>query len=273
MHKSFRTIAAVFALTAVASSAFGQGMPTSQPGILSIFIEDVKAGMEADHMANEAGWPAAFARAGSEYYYMALSSMTGTTQIWYVAPYASWTQEGENIKQNDENPELSAELARLWRADAQYLNSARAVQAVARPDLSYGAFPNLGLVRFYEITTFRVRPGHEQGWEAAASAYIEAAKRSTPNLSFRTYMVVAGMPGSTYLIFSSANAYGEFDQQMADGMALWEGATEQEMETLGNAMRSDVSSVITHRYRVSPSMSYVAPEARAADPAFWDSKR
>lgn len=273
MRTLTRFVAPLLVLAAVAGGVRAQGMPTSQPSVLSIIIEEVKVGMDADHAANEAGWPAAFAKAGSQFYYMALASMTGSSEVWYLAPYASWTQEGEVMKQNDANPELSAELARLWRADGEYLNSARTLQAVARPDLSYGAFPNMGLVRFYEITTFRVRPGHEEGWEAAAKAYIEAAKRSAPGISFRTYSVVAGMPQPTYLIFSSVNAYGEFDKMMADGMALWQGVTAEEMATLGNAMRNDVINTVTNRFRVDPGMSYVAPETKAADPAFWTPQR
>ena len=178
MRKLTRLSVALLALAAGASGVRAQGMPTSQPSILSIFIEEVQVGMDADHAANEAGWPAAYAKTGSPFYYMALASMTGSSEVWFLAPYASWTQEGENMKQTDADPELSAELARLWRADGQYLTSARTVQAVARPDLSYGAFPNLGLVRFYEITTFRVRPGHEEGFEAAVKMYTEALTRA-----------------------------------------------------------------------------------------------
>ena len=269
MRTIARLTAPLLLLAAAAGGVRAQGMPTSQPSILSIFIEEVKIGMDADHAANEAGWPAAYAKAGSQFYYMALASMTGSSEVWFLAPYASWTQEGEVMKQNDANPELAAELARLWRADGQYLSSARSMQAVARPDLSYGAFPNLGLVRFYEITTFRVRPGHEEGFDAAVKTYIEALKRAASGAAFRTYSVAAGMPSPTYLVFGSVNAYGEFDQMMADGMAMWQSLTAEEMTAMQNTMRNDVINVITHRFRVDPSMSYVSPEAKAADPAFW----
>jgi len=269
MRKLTRLSVALLALAAGASGVRAQGMPESQPSILSIFIEEVQVGMDADHAANEAGWPAAYAKTGSPFYYMALASMTGSSEVWFLAPYASWTQEGENMKQTDADPELSAELARLWRADGQYLTSARTVQAVARPDLSYGAFPNLGLVRFYEITTFRVRPGHEEGFEAAVRMYTEVLTRASSGASFRTYSVVAGMPSPTYLVFASVNAYGEFDKMMADGMAMWQSLTPEQMTEMGDAMRNDVINVITHRFRVDPRMSYVAPDAKAADPAFW----
>jgi len=46
-----------------ASVALSQGMPTSQPSLLTITREDVKTGHNAMHAAFEAGWPAAYAKA------------------------------------------------------------------------------------------------------------------------------------------------------------------------------------------------------------------
>jgi len=57
---------------------------------------------------------------------------------------------------------------------------------------------------------------------------------------------------------------------MADGNAMWQGIPAKDMETLQQSMANDFQSVITNRFRVSPTMSYVAPETRAADPSFWN---
>ncbi len=64
------------------------------------------------------------------------------------------------------------------------------------PELSQGAFPDVGKMRYYEITTFRVRPGHYDAWVAATKAYMAAAARSAPGASWRTYDVVAGAPAA-----------------------------------------------------------------------------
>lgn len=246
-----------------------QGMPTSQPGRLTIFIEELKVGMDADHEKNESGWPAAYAKVNSPYYYLALEAITGTAEVWFVAPFESWAAEGESMKESQNNPALGAELDRLWRADGQYLASSRTVQAIARPDLSYGQFPDLAMVRFYEVTTFRVRPGHDQAFEAAALVYLENVKRQMPGASYRMYQVTGGMPGGTYLIFGTANAYAEFDQHMAEGNAMWAKVSPKDMATLQQTMSNDVMSVISNRYRVSPTMSYVSAETKAKDRAFW----
>jgi hypothetical protein len=274
MKRNFhRHLVFIILFAAGTGNVLAQEMPTSQPNLLTIFIEDVKPGMDSDHAANEAGWPAAFAKAGSPYYYLAMVSMTGPSQVWYVSPYESYTQEGENMKMLDSNPELAAETERLWKADAQYLNSARQVQAMARPDLSYGAFPELSLARFWDITTFRVRPGHDSGFEAAVAAYIESTKRNAPDASWRTYQVTAGMWGSTYLIFGSVDSYAEFDKAMEEGNAIWQGTNAQEQETLMNFFTSDIQNMITNRFRLDPRMSYVAPDTKAADPDFWNPNR
>ena len=91
--------------------------------------------------------------------------------------------------------------------------------------------PPIGKMRYYEITTFRIRPGHNDAWVAATKAYKAATARSAPNASWRTYDVVAGAPGGTYLVFSSVGAFAEFDRMMAEGEAAMKGMTAEEAAT------------------------------------------
>ena len=73
-----------------------------------------------------------------------------------------------SLKREDSDTALGAEVARLARADAEVISSIRRIQAIARKDLSYGGLPDLATQRFFEITWFRARPGHESQFEAAA---------------------------------------------------------------------------------------------------------
>jgi hypothetical protein len=235
--------------------------------------EEVKTGRGADHQKHEAGWPAAYAKSKSTDYYLAMSSMTGPNEVWYVVPFASHQAMADGMKRDDADAVLSAELARLSKVDAEYVNSVRTIQATARPDLSMGDFPDLAKMRFWEITTFRVRPGHEPGFEAAAKAYRSAAQRSAPGTRYRVYEVLAGMPAPTYIIFGSVASYGELDKGLADGQATMKGATPEETETLMKFSKDGIITVETNRFRLDPMQSYVAPETRATDPAFWSPKR
>ena len=244
-------------------------LPTSQPNMITIVREEVKLGRDADHAKVEAGWPAAYEKAKSPDYYLAMTSMTGTPEVWYVSPYASHAAIGDSMKREDADPVLTAELVRLRRADADMINSVRIMQARARPELSYGAYPDLAKQRFFEITWFRVRPGHEPQFEAAAKAYGSSAKRAGVAAAYRVYEIVAGIPGPTYLIFGSMASMGEFDQVMMNGDKIMKGANQDEGMALQKAMLEGVINVETQRFRLDPVQSYVPKATRDQDPAFW----
>ena len=262
---------ALLALCGGSASAFAQaqGLPTSQPPLLTIVREEVKVGRAAEHARIEAGWPAAYERAKSPNYYLAMVSMTGPSEARYISPYANYAALGESMKREESDAVLSAELARLARADAEVLNNLRTVQAMGRTDLSMGAYPDLGRQRFWEITTFRVRPGHEGEFDAAAKAYVSAATRSAPTTAFRVYEVQAGMLTPTYIIFSSIVTYGQFDDVFTNGMKTMQGATAEERAALQKFSTDAMLSGETNRFRLDPRQSYVSRETRATDPTFW----
>lgn len=248
-------------------------LPTSQPPMLTITREEVKLGRADDHAKLEAGWPAAYEKAKSPDYYLALTSLTGAPEAWYVGPYASNAAIGDSMKRDDADPVLTAELARLRRADAGLINSVRTIHARARTDLSYGAYPDIGRHRFFEVTWFRVRPGHEAQFDAAAKAYGAAARRAGVAAAYRVYEIVAGVPGPTYLIFSSVTAMGELDQMMRDGETIMKGANQEEGTALQKLMLEGVVNIETQRFRLDPVQSYVPKATRDQDPAFWMPKK
>ena len=260
-------------LSASASLAFAQSVPTTQPGLINIVREDVKLGHAEDHSKFEAGWPAAYARSKSPYSYLALVAITGPAETWYVTAYASFGGMGEAFKHDDADAVLTAELGRLTRGDAAHLNSVRVMQATARPDLGYGPFPDLGLVRFFEVTTFRVRPGFEAGFEAAAKAYAAAARKAGPGANWRAYEISAGMVGPTFLVFNTVKTLGEFDVAMKENGAMIAAMTPDEVSAWQKWSREGLISTETQRFRVDPGQSYVDQATKDKDPAFWMPKK
>ena len=269
MKSAFAVVHALLLSVSSASVALSQGMPTSQPSLLTIVREEVKTGHNAMHATHEAGWPAAYAKAKSQDYYLAMVSMTGPNESWYVGPYASHAAYEASMKRESNDKALSAELDRLARVDADHITSVRRLHAVARTDLSYGTYPDMALARYWEITTFRVRPGHEEGFATAAKAYAAAAKRATPNASWRTYQVVAGLPGPTFLVFSSVTSFAEFDRGMQESEALMKAFTPEELASLEKFAAAGLINSETHRYRLDPKQSYVDDATKAKDAAFW----
>src|SRR5688572_22180675 len=148
MKHALAVLQAALLSVSSASVALSQGLPTSQPNMITIVREDVETGHNAMHAAFEAGWPAAFAKAKSPYNYLAMVAMTGPNEAWYVSPYPSHAAIGESLKMQSNDKVLSAELERLLKGDADHINSVRTLHVVARTDLSHGAFPNMALARF-----------------------------------------------------------------------------------------------------------------------------
>jgi hypothetical protein len=252
-----------------AATALAQGMPTTQPKFLHIIREQVEVGRSADHSKWEAGWPAAFEKAKFPYTYIALEAVTGPSEVWYVEPFASEAAFGESLAKQNADPVLSAETERLSRGDAEFVSELNAMQAVGRPDLSYGAFPDLAMMRFWEIGTFQVKPGHGQEFEAALKAWAVAAARSAPDANWRTYEVVAGAPDGTYLFFSTFAAFGDLEKERGGFTATRKGFTSEERSAVDKLDADGTVTSWSNRFRLDPRQSYVPPEIRQEDPAFW----
>ena len=71
---------ALFCASAGSLVAQTPALPTSQPPLVTIVREEVKVGRVAEHARIEAGWPAAYARAKSPDYYLAMVSVTGPNE-------------------------------------------------------------------------------------------------------------------------------------------------------------------------------------------------
>lgn len=252
-----------------AATALAQNLPTSQPKFLHIYREHVKAGRAAEHSKWESGWVAAYEKVKSPITYLGLVSVTGPTEAWYLIPLSSQAAFGEMTAREAADPALSAELDRLSKGDAEFVSETTALQAVARPELSHGAFPDLATMRFWDIGTFRVKPGHGEEFEAAVKAYSAAAGRSAPNASWRTYEVVAGAPDGTFLFFSSVASFGDFDKAREEGEATMKGLTSDERNVVQKLFADGTVSSGSNRFRLDPAQSYVPKETRQKDPAFW----
>lgn len=253
---------------APARAAEDGGLPRKQPSYLTIIREEVKTGRAAAHARHEAGWPAALEKSKSKDYYLALTSMTGPSEAWYLIPSESFTQMGAAMKRDEADPVLSAEIDRLSLADAEFVSKVTSLLTVARPDLGMGEFPDLAKARFFMVSLYRTHPGKDMLFVEIAKAYIQARKRVAPNSSARVYQVIAGAPGPLFVVMTSFEAYGDLDKDMADSMATFKDATQAEQAAFakwGDAVVHEESQI----FRVDPVQSYVPKEVRGRDPAFW----
>lgn len=228
-------------------------------------------GRAGAHVLTESAWPRAFARAKIANNYVAITTMYGPAEAWFVEGHGSVAEIQAVNQAIDAAPGLSAELDRLSQADAANAQAVRSLLARAVPEASNGPDINPAEMRVWEITIFRVRPGKESSFYEGAKLYQSVVQQAKVDAPWASYEVMAGMPGPTYLVFSPHKELAEIDPGSGVGAAIQKAMTEETMKRFG-ALSEGFISVETMVFTPSPEMSYLSPEWIAQDPKYWGKK-
>lgn len=245
------------------------------PKILQIVIEDVKPGHSAAHETTEMGWPKAFRASKVKINYLAMTSISGRNEAWYVTGFDSleaWEKQ-RNAEQAD--AVLSAEFDRLSAADSEHISGLRNVVARFREDLSHRPALNLGNYRYVNVVTVRVRAGQVNQFEAARKRIKAAHEKTGMTDYFSVFQIVSGMRAPTFLVIipmkslAEADAFPALHNSAAYKEAMGGELGEQKTSELLGASVLDNESTI---FAFSPKMSLPSAEYIAADPGFWTPK-
>jgi hypothetical protein len=254
----------------VAGSLAAQEM--APPPFLQIFREEVRVGRAAQHPMTEAGWPRAFARAKVGANYLALTTIYGPAEAWFMEGHASVAEIEANNRAIDAAPGLQAELDRLSQADAANVSSSRTILAHFLPEASNaGRGSEAAAARAWEVTIFRVRPGKEASFFGGAKLYQSLVQKAGASAPWAAYEVLAGMPGPTYLVLSPHASLSDIDPTTGAGAAIQKVMTEETMKSFGTLGEGFIS-VETIVFAPSPEMSYLSADWISQDPKFWGKK-
>jgi hypothetical protein len=159
---------------------------------------------------------------------------------------------------------------KLDRQAADLHVSQRQIIAEYREDLSYKPGVNIPEMRYFEITTTRVRPGHERAFEEARKIVKTAHEKASVNEHFAIYEVASGASGTTYLTFMPIKSLAEWDVEVHT-KAYQEALGDDNRKKIDKMRAEGIMSVDTALYAFDPKMSYAPPEFAKADP-FWSVK-
>lgn len=243
----------------------------SPPAYLQIFREEVKPGRGGPHVALESKWSQAYEKAKVPAYNMALTTMYGPSEAWWVEGHGSVAEIDEVNKAIDAAPGLSDQIDRFAQADAANVWRTTSLLARYLPDLSNGPNVDVSQMRVWEVLVFQVRPGHEDNFVEAAKLYKTTLGQAKIEAPWSTYGVMAGMPGPTYLVFIPHRTLAEIDPATGTGAAIEKAFNEEAGKKL-SSLAEGYSSVEDLIFGVSPQMSYLSPEFVARDPKFWTRK-
>lgn len=263
------------ALVLIASFALPAGARAQEnvpPAVLQIYREELKPGKSAEHERVEAGWPRAFATAKWPTNSLAAASLTGPNEAWFFIgfdSFAAWEKEQRDL---EKNPVLMNEMARLSQVDGELLSNVRSIIATYRPDLSYRANVDIAKHRYFGITTFRVRPGHDEGFAQVAKLYRDTYQKSNWENHWATYQITSGMVTPTYMVFEPLKSLAEVDASMKREQEFMQAVGMEAGKAMQKAITDGIIFYETNYFAFSPKMSYMAKEFVDRDPDFWKPK-
>ncbi len=244
------------------------------PKVLQIYREEVKPWKGAAHEKVEAAWSRALANAKSSAHYLGMVSVAGPSEAWFLTGFDSLAAWERNRMENEKNTALTAEIDQLGERDGEFLTGVRSVVATYRENLSYrpGGM-NLGQMRYFYVTTFRIRPGHEKDYLDANKIVREAHEKANVPEHWAVYQVISGMPSGTYLVFQPLKTLAEVDAfSETHGKMYGEAIGEEGRQKLRDLASASTITSETSIFLFNPKMSYVSQELASADPTFWTPK-
>lgn len=245
---------------------------TPPPKVLTIsreFIKPGKAGMI--HEKAESAFVQAMARAKWPTHYLAVNAVTGKPRALFLTGYDSFDAWEKDVLAEDKNPALSASLDRAAQADGDLLSDADATALVYSDEYSLRSAVDIAHMRYFEISLYRVRPGHTKEWDTLVKM-VMAAYEKIPDVHWATYRALYGQEGGTYVVFNAMKSASEIDQSFGQSKKFMENIGEDGMKKLDELEAAAIESSQHNLFVFSPKMSYVSDDWIKADPDFWKPK-
>lgn len=256
----------------VAPALLAQGGPMPPPPLMLFVREEVKPGHGAGHAATESAWTQALVKGKSKDHYLGLSSLTGSSEAWFLMGYTSYADWEAKQNEVDLNPALKAEVDKIAAQDGEHLSGTRSWLGTWRKDLSYGPPVEIGKMRYFRVRTFRVKQGQGKGFEDAVKLALASYEKSGYKASFAIFEIVAGTGSPTYIALRPLKSLADLDSAAADEKAYQEALGEDGRKAMQKAFTETVNGVENQLLAFSPKLSFPGPSVIASDPAFWTPK-
>ena len=242
------------------------------PKVLTIFREVLKPGKAGMvHEKAESAFVQAFTKANWPTHYLAVTSLSGKPRALFFVGYDSFADWEKDIKAEEKNPTLAAALDRASMADGELLSEAQGLSFAYREDQSLRANVNIAHMRYFEISTFRVKPGHDKDWEELVKLY-KAAFEKIPDARWATFEAMYGAPAGSFAVFTPMRSLAEVDTELMQGKQFEAAVGEEGMKKIRELSAASIESVESNLFQFAPKMSYVSDDWVKADPDFWKPK-
>jgi hypothetical protein len=273
-----KRIAVLVVMCMCVSSAFvvsAQGPPAGPPKVIMIEREEIKPGKMTAHEKLAHGYVQAFANSKSATHWIGMTPVAGNeNEAFFITPYPSYAaiEKDRHDTEKMMTGALKAAVDQLDKEGGDIHASSRQLIAEYREDLSYNAPVNLPQMRYFEVTTTRVRPGHERAFEEARKIVKAAHEKAKVDEHFAIYEVGTGTVAQTYLTLIPFKSLAEWDVE-THAKPYLDALGEGNRQKIDKMRADGVISIDSTLYAINPMMSYAPPEYAAADPGFWGPKK
>ncbi len=268
MKSLFRVLPLALVIAAPAAIR-AQTAPMPPNNVFSIFRESVKVGKGHAHNAHETAWARALAASKNSDPFVAMTSLTGPNEIWYMAAYPTWEEYQKSLDR------VNAAVDKQYRpAEADYLNDSRGMTLRPRAELGYGGPVDLPNMRYVSVTRISVRPGHTSEYEEARKLVKAAHEAAHLTDSYSMWEVTSGAPSGTFYLLVPRKSLAEIDAGATIHGAAYMAALggDSGQKKLAALTASAVISLQTDHFEFTPSQSDPPPAWITANPGFWKPK-
>lgn len=256
------------------SQVLAQGGP---PPVLLIVREDIKPGMMGQHGRHSAEFVDIFSKLQTPNHRIAMVPVAGSeNEVIYITGGANFAEIESIQKATDDklanlSGPMKADMDRLDKEASALHANMRDMMAVFRPELSYNPGVAIATMRYFAITTVRVRPGQEEQYADYVKDIVKVARdKAKAELHVAAFQIIAGAPGTTYMFFRPMKSLAEYDLRI--GPRVREAMSDDQKKKADKLVSESVQVTETSVYAFNPRMSYVNNEMAAGDPTFWHPK-
>ena len=261
-------------LAGVGVAAAQDSSDLKPPAVIQINREWLKPGKSgAIHDRSEAAFVNLMNKGKIQGHYIALNSMTGKPRALYMTRYPSFAAWEADNQIFSKNATLGAELDRDIAADSELLEGMDSAVLAYNEELSFHPRPDFSHARYYELTAFKVRLGHDKEWREVTKMYKEACEKAGTSMHWGTYEMLYGGDGGLYISLTHRDSLAEIDKERADGKKIMEAlGGEEGAAKMDQMFSAAVESVRTELFSINPKQSYVDEATMKADADFWKPK-
>jgi hypothetical protein len=244
---------------------------TPPPKILVIQREFVKPGKSGSlHAKSESAFVRAMAAAKWPVHYLGMDSVTGVSRSLFFTGYDSFAAWEKDQMNTEHNTALSDALDRASIADGELLTGYEGSVYLYHEEYSLGAGVNIATMRYFEITRFKVKPGHEKEWDELVKMYREGFSKAVPDARWAVFESMYGSDnGGVYIVLTPMKSLAEVDTEIADSKKFEASMGASGMKRLGELMSACVQESQINLFHLNPKMSYVSDDYIKTDPSFW----